>query len=152
MSDTVARGSRAAAVTLAAGLAGIAAFQLFWALGWTWGLHAASGGAYEDATTGLRAASLAAGLVLLGAALIPLARVGLWAAPVPARAVRAATWTLTAALVLGALVNVGAPTAWERWGNGSIAAVLALLALVVARSGAPVRRRARPPARALTTR
>ena len=46
-----------------------------------------------------------------------------------------ATWLLTAVLTLAAVANFPAATNWERFGVGPIALVLALLALVVARSG-----------------
>lgn len=126
---------RIVGVVLAVGLAAVAAVQVFWTLGGTWGVHAASGGVYEEVTTALRVQSAFAAVLFVAGCLVVLARVGLWTAPVSFRLVRIGAWVLTVALWLGALVNVAAPTNWERYGNGSVALVLAILALVVARAG-----------------
>lgn len=133
--ERATRIDRIVGVVLAAGLAAVAAVQMFWTLGGTWGVHAASGGAYEEVTTALRVQSAFAAVLFAVGCLVALARVGLWTAPVSFRVVRIGAWVLTVALWLGAVVNVAAPTNWERFGNGSVALVLAILALVVAGAG-----------------
>jgi hypothetical protein len=141
----VSRPVRVAAEVLWRGLAVVAGLQLYWALGGTWAVHAASGGEYSDATTGLRVQSAVVAVLLVAAILVVRARIGLWRRPpVSDRVIRAATWVLAAALALAAVVNFAAATSWERFGIGPIALVLALLALVVAGSGGERRRIHRP--------
>ena len=136
VANRATRVERVVAVLLTAGLAAVAALQLYWVLGGGWAVHAASGGAYEQVTAGLRAQSALFAVLLSGGCLLVLARVGLWAAPISFRLVRIGVWVLTAGLALAALQNVTAATDWERFANGPVALVLALLAFVVARSGA----------------
>lgn len=126
---------RLAAEALWRALVLVAGLHLYWTLGGTWAVHAASGGEFSEATTGLRVQSALMVVVLVAAVLVVRARAGLWRAPISDRAVRVAMWVLTAALALAALVNVAAATNWERFGIGPLVLVLALLSLVVARSG-----------------
>ncbi len=131
---------RGVAGVLTAGLAAVAGLHLYWTLGGTWAVHASSGGAYDEVTTGSRAQAAVMVVLLVAGCLVVLARVGLWRTSVSERALRAFAWVLAAALLLGALVNFGAATNWERLGNGSVALVLAALALAVAASGGGWRR------------
>jgi hypothetical protein len=128
----------------------VAGLHAYWMLGGTWGVHAASGGAYSDATTGLRVQSAVMAVLLVVGCLVVRARAGLWRAPVSDRVVRVAMWVLTAALTLAAVLNFAAATNWERFGIGPFVLVLALLALVVAGSGG-ARRRIHRPHRTLTS-
>ena len=135
---------RVAAEALWRTLVVLAGLHLYWLLGGTWGLHAASGGAYSDVTTGLRIQSALMVVLLVGAALVVRARAGLVRAPFSARVVRIAMWVLTALLGLTALANVAAATNCERYGIGPFVFVLALLALTVAAPGTDWRRIRRP--------
>ena len=85
---------------------------------------------------GLRIASaFAVGLWVL-AALIVLGRAGFQVSPLPPAFVRWGTWILVGVLPLGALMNFASPISWERFLCGPVALILALLCLVVGRSGA----------------
>ncbi len=131
-------------VVLSAGLVAVIALHLYWTLGGTWAVHAASGGAYSEVTTGLRVQSVVVAVVLVAACLVVWARLGLWRPPVSSRWVRGATWALAAVLALTAVVNFVASSNWERVGVGPIVLVLALLAVLVAGSGGEWRRIHRP--------
>ena len=135
---------RAAALLLSVGLIAVAGLHLYWALGGTWAVHASSGGAYSEPTTGLRVQAGVMVVLLAAGALVTLARVGLWKAFASGRVVRIAMWALAVALLLAALNNFSAATDGERFGNGPVALALGLLALVVAGSGGAWRRLHRP--------
>jgi hypothetical protein len=121
-----------AAPIAAAGLAGIACFQVALALGAPWG-QAAWGGEQTRLPPDLRVGSTVSAVVLAQAALVVLARAGHWA---PARAVsvlRWATWALVPILALSALGNFASTSRWENYLMGPLALLLSLLCLVVAR-------------------
>ena len=136
---------RVAAALLIAGLvAGPAMEHFYWILGGTWGLEGA------EASTGIRVVSAIVVLLLVLAVLVILARVGWWQqAFVSERAIRILAWVLPlfflcetiAAFGRGAF-SLGEADHWELYGPVSL--VLALLALVVARSGSAWPRLHRP--------
>lgn len=132
MAASPTRLERWSALVLAAGLVVVAGFQVYWTFG-TWGLDAASGGEL-DLTTGVRIASGVVAVALLVAAAVVLGRVGYWGSQVRFGIFRWGTWATAVMLLLGAVNNLTASTAWQR-GDGLIALALALLAFVVALSG-----------------
>ena len=139
---------RLAAEILWRTLVAVAALHVYWLLGGTWAVHAASGGTYSDITTGLRIQSALIALLLVVGCLVVRAQAGLWHAPVSDRIVRIAMWLLTTALTLAAAANLAASTNWERFAIGPFVLVLALLALIVASNGArTLPRRPLPPPR-----
>jgi hypothetical protein len=73
-------------------------------------------------------------VIWLLAALVVLRRGGYRAPLISARASRTGTWVLTGLLSLGVLLNLSSPSAWERYLQAPIAAALATLCLIVARS------------------
>jgi len=127
--------ARTAALGAAIGFGAIAVFQLTLALGAPFG-RAAWGGTHTNLSTGLRIASAVAVAFWLLAALTVLARGGSEAIPLPGGFVRWGTWLLVGLLPLGALMNFASSSVWERFLWGPLAAILAVLCLVVARSGA----------------
>lgn len=122
-----------AAASLFALLAGV---QLSLALGAPFG-DLVWGGRFEaQLSPGLRAASALAAVVLVGAALVVLARSGaLGWSPLPARILAPVTWAVAAYMVLNTLGNLMSQTVFERWALGSATAALAVLCAVVAHSG-----------------
>ncbi len=139
MAADTSRLARVSAIVVAAGLGVIAGFQLYWTFG-TWGLHEASGGSLDDPSTGTRISSGVLAILIVAAAAMVLARVGYLRPRIRFSLVRRGTWLLTVALFLGAATNLPASTAWERYGNGSIALVLAILSFVVAADGSHLHR------------
>ncbi|MGI5242421.1 hypothetical protein [Dactylosporangium sp. CA-139066] len=124
MTDTRSGWTASAA---AAGLAGVAAFQVALALGAPLG-HAAWGGAYTVLPAGLRAGSAASALFMAGAALT-LFTYGRRARPAPP-AHRWAARVLGVLLALSALANFASPSRWENYLMGPIALALSVLCLV----------------------
>jgi hypothetical protein len=125
----------------------VAGLHVYWLLGGTWAVHAASGGAYSDVTPALRAYSAVVAVLLVVACLVVRARAGLWKAPVSDRIIRIGAWVLTGCLALAALLNSAASTNVERFVIAPFVLVLAVLALVVARAGREwhgIHRRHRP--------
>ena len=129
--------ARRAAVLLAALLAVVGGFHIYWAAGGTWGMSEALGGEVDDPSVELQLASAAVALFLLVAALVGLGRVGLWGERVPFSLFRWGTWALAVALALAAVNNLAGDSAWERFAFAPLALLLALLAAVVALSPAP---------------
>lgn len=123
---------RVAALLLIVGLlAGPAGTHVYWALGGTWGLH-------QSSSTGIRVVAIMV-IALLGAAvLVVLARVGLWRqAFVSDRVIRFLAWALAGVFLAETL----AAFTWSRgepewWLYGPVSLAIALLALIVAGSGA----------------
>ena len=118
----------------AIGFIAIAAFQVALVLGAPLG-RAAWGGAYVQLPLGLRIASAFAVGVWVLAALIVLGRAGFHISPLPRAFVRWGTWILFGVLLLGALMNFASPSGWERFIWGPFTLTLAVLCLLVARSG-----------------
>ena len=128
--------ARPAAAMAASVFIVIAGFQVFWALGDSWGLSGAWGGAETDLSAGLRVASALAAALLVVGAIVVLGRAGYWAFAVPFSVLRWGLWAFVAVSALSALANFASPSNWERFLNGPIALLLALLCLIVARSAA----------------
>jgi sulfite exporter TauE/SafE len=142
--DGASRSGRLAAEVLWRALVLVAGLHTYWVLGGTWGVHAASGGAYSEPTTTLRIQSAVIAVLLIAACVVVRARAGLSRLPLPDRFVRIAMWALAATLVLAAVANLAAATNWERYAIGPLVLLLALLAFLVAGSGRDWRR-AHPP-------
>jgi F420H(2)-dependent quinone reductase len=122
---------RVAALLLIVGLlAGPVGTHVYWALGGAWGLH-------QSTSTGIRVVAVVVIVLLVGAVLVVLARVGLWQqAFVSDRVIRFFAWALAGVFLLETL----AAFTWSRgepewWLYGPVSLVIALLALVVAGSG-----------------
>ena len=90
--DGATRRARVAALLLIAGLAaGPLATHVYWMLGGTWGL----GGEGNYSATGVRVVGGVVALLLVGAVLVVLAKVGLWQqAIVSDRVIRFFAWAL----------------------------------------------------------
>jgi hypothetical protein len=122
---------RVAALLLMVGLlAGPVGTHVYWALGGTWGLH-------QSTSTGIRVVAVVVIVLLVGAVLVVLARVGLWRqAFVSDRVIRFFAWALAGVFLVETLAaftwSNGTP---EWWLYGPVSLVIALLALIVAGSG-----------------
>ncbi|WP_238012434.1 hypothetical protein KZZ52_21870 [Dactylosporangium sp. AC04546] len=120
----------------AAGFGIIALFQLALAAGAPLG-RAAWGGAHAgQLPPNLRVASLVALLIWAVAALVVLRRAGLAATVLPAGVGTWGTWVLAGLLTLGALMNLASSSPWERFIWAPLAATLAVLCFLLARSPA----------------
>ena len=133
------RSGRLAADVLWRALILVAGLHTYWVLGGTWGVHAASGGAYSEPTTSLRVQSAVIAILLVAACFVVRARAGLAAtAPGPLRAYRDVGADGDPGA--GSVANLAAATNWERYAIGPLVLLLALLAFVVAGSGRDWRR------------
>ncbi|MEX2081487.1 MAG: hypothetical protein WEC33_07700 [Dehalococcoidia bacterium] len=121
------------ALIAAGGFLLVSGFQAALALGAPWG-RAAWGGADDELSTGLRAASGFAVLVWIGAALLVLRRAAWWGEARQSGLVKGATWLLSAMLVLGVIANAASSSPWERFGWAPVTFVLMLVTAAVARS------------------
>ena len=131
-SEGTSKRVRVAAMLLIVGLAAPAGEHLYWLLGGSWALH----GSADEPTTSTRAVSAVVIVLLVAAAFVVLARVGLWQqAFVSDRVIRVSTWALAAVFVGETLANFTYSREYEWWMYGPVALVIALLALVVAGSG-----------------
>ena len=127
---------RAAALLLVAALvAGPVSTHVYWLVGGTWGLY--TNGVRDDvASTGTRVVAAVVTLLLVGAVLVVLARVGLWQqAFVSDRMIRLSAGALAGVFLLETL----AAFAWSRgtygwWLYGSVSLLIGVLALIVAGS------------------
>ncbi len=126
------------ALVASALLALAVAFQVGLAAGAPWGAAAYGGRAVPDGgalPVGYRIASGVAALTLLGAMWVVLASVSLVGrGPMSGPVLTALLWSLTAVLVLNTLGNVRGRHPVERWGAGSVTALLALLCAIMAAS------------------
>jgi hypothetical protein len=122
-------------VLAATGFAGIVIFQLALASGVDGG-HAAWGGGHADLTTGQRVGSAVAAVVWAVAALVILGRAGLWRAGRSMSLFRRGTWFFVVLLAIGAVLNFASQSRWESLLLGPLSLLLAILCIVVARSGA----------------
>jgi hypothetical protein len=121
------------AAAAAAGFIGLAGFELALTLGAPLG-RAAMGGTHTYLPAGLRIVSGIATLLWPLAALVVLGRGGYRVPLISARVSRTGTWGLVGLLSLGVLMNLASSSDWERFLQAPIAAVLAALCLVVART------------------
>jgi hypothetical protein len=122
---------RVAALVLIAGLVvGPLGTHVYWMLGGAWGLH-------QPTSIGIRVVAAVVVVLLVAAVLVVLARVGLWQQTfVSERLIRLFAWALAGVFLLETVAGF----TWSRgepewWLYGPVSLVLALLALVVARSG-----------------
>ncbi len=132
---------RVAAAVAAALLGAVAAGQVAAAAGMPVGEHL-YGGRVAEADGRLpvpyRAASGSAAVLLGALALLLLARVGLVRAPgVPTRLLTTGTWAVVVLMAVNTLGNLASTSAVERWGLGSLTALVSVLAAVAARSPLP---------------
>jgi hypothetical protein len=120
----------------AALLAVTAAFQAGLALGAPWGAAAYGGRAVADDGTlppRYRVGSALAAVVLLGAMWVVLAAGSvLDRGPVSVRVLTVALWVLVAMFALNTLANARGRHPVERWGAGSVTALLTVLCALVA--------------------
>ena len=108
-------------------LALVAVLHVYWAAGGTWALSEALGGQIDDSSAALQLAAAVIALLVVGAALVVLGRLGLWGERVRFAVFRWGAWTLTVVLLLVALGNFAAETSWERFAFAPLCVVLALL-------------------------
>jgi hypothetical protein len=125
------------AYLLSASLLALSGLHVYWALGGAWGLAAALGREEVEPSRLLQWGAAAVALALAIAAAIVLGRVGVWGSRLPWFVFSWGTWGLACAMVLAGLLNLTARTWLERLGFAPIAFALALLAILVARSGRP---------------
>jgi uncharacterized protein DUF3995 len=130
------RSRLAAGLLIAALVAGPLSTHVYWMLGGTWGLYT-DGVRDHVASTGVRIVAAVVVVLLVGAVLVVLARVGLWQQRfVPERMIRLFAWALAGVFLLETLAGF-------TWGRGEphwllyapVSLVIAALALVVAGSG-----------------
>ena len=124
-----------AAVLAAVLFAGMAAFQASLALGAPLGAHVL-GGRYPGALpTRLRTFSAIAAAILVGSALVILARAGAIGSPVGATGLLVpGSWAIAAFLVLNTLGNLASKSRLERTMFAAVTAALAVLSAYAAMS------------------
>lgn len=114
---------------------GMAAFQLSLALGAPLGAHVLGGRRPGTLANRLRAASAVAAAILVGCALVILARAGAIGWPAGARGLLGpASWAIAAYLVLNTLGNLASKSRLERTVFAAMTATLAVLSAYVALS------------------
>jgi hypothetical protein len=112
-------------------LAGPLGTHVYWALGGTWGLH-------RSTSTGIRVVAVVVIVLLVAAVLVVLARVGLWQQTfVSDRVTGFFAWALVGVFLLETLAGF----TWSRgehewWLYAPVSLLIALLALILAGSGA----------------
>lgn len=131
------RGIRMVAIAAAAIFTGVAAFQIAMALGAPWGALASGGGHEGQLSPVLRIGSGIAGGSLLWMALVVLARGGVTMpiTPVPARRLKAFTWTIAGFMVFNTVANLASQSSSEQLLFAPITALLAVLTVLVAARG-----------------
>jgi hypothetical protein len=124
------------ALVAAALLALAVAFQIGLALGAPWGAAAYGGRAVLKGgvlPVAYRCASGVAALTLLGATWVVLASAALVArGPIPGSVLTITLWCLTGTFVLNTFGNARGSHPIERWGAGTVTALLAVLCAVLA--------------------
>jgi hypothetical protein len=124
-----------AAVLAAILFLGMAAFQASLALGAPLGAHVLGGRHPGTLPNRLRAFSAIAAVILVGGALVILARAGALGRPADAMGLLApASWAIAAFLVLNTLGNLASKSRIERTVFAAITAILAVLSAYVALS------------------
>ena len=130
-----ARTTRMAARSAASLLVVAGGFQLALAAGAPWG-HAAWGGQQVVLPRELRLASVGSAAFLFAGAFLISARGGLWKTNlVPTVVLHWCAWLLTAATALSAVGNLASSSNWERFLNGPLVGLLAILCTVVCLKG-----------------
>jgi hypothetical protein len=119
------------AVVAAAGVAGMATFQILLAVGVPLG-HAAFGGANAVLPAKLRGASAISALVFVAAFYVVLARAGLLGVARGSLPVRVGIWVLAVIVGLSTLANGVSHSRWERFLMAPIGLVLTACFVVVA--------------------
>ena len=127
------------AITLAAGLLVVVAFQVALTMGAPMGAAAMGGVNSGRLPDELRVVTGLSAVAWSFAALVVLARGDRAVVPVRGAVVRVGTWVLVGLLALGSLMNVASSGPWERFGWGPFTFILFGLCLVLARSGYPTR-------------
>ena len=125
---------RFAATVVATAFTAVAGCEVFWALGGSRGLSGAWGGSHNHLPVGLRLASAFAAILLVAGAMIVLGRARYLASHDRLGIFRWGTWALVAVMMLSAIANFASSSSLERFQNGPVALLLALLCLIVARS------------------
>jgi cytochrome bd-type quinol oxidase subunit 2 len=126
----------AALLLIACLIAGPMSTHIYWMLGGTWGLHRSVGGHIEQSTsTGIRVVATIVVALLIAAAFVVLARVGLWRQTlVPDKVIRFLAWVIAVIFLLETLASLTWSRQYEWWLYAPASLVIALLALVVAGS------------------
>jgi hypothetical protein len=122
------------ALVAAAGVVGMAIFQILLALGFPLG-HAAFGGANGVLPARLRGASAISALVFVAAFYVVLARAGLLGVARESAPVRVGIWVLAVIVGLSTLANSASHSRWERFLMAPIGLVLTACFVVVALDG-----------------
>jgi len=112
----------------------VAGCEVFWALGGSRGLSGAWRGGHDHLPVELRLASAFAAILLVAAAIVVLGRARYWASRDRFGILRRGTWALAVVMILSAMANFASSSSLERFQNGPVALLLALLCLIVARS------------------
>jgi hypothetical protein len=123
-----------AAVLAAILFLGMAAFQASLALGAPLGAHVLGGRFPGALPNRLRALSAVAAAILVGCALVILARAGAIGWPAGATGLAPASWAITAFLVLNTIGNLASKSRLERTVFATTTAALAVLSAHVALS------------------
>ena len=108
----------------------VALLHAFWALGGTWALEESLGEGNPIPPTWL---IWMVALLAVVAALGVLARVGLWGKSIPRLIPLVGAWALFVCLIGVTVLNASTGRPWEMYLIAPICAVLAVLALIVAR-------------------
>jgi len=125
---------RFAATVVATAFIAVAGCEVVWALGGSRWLSGAWGGSHDHLPLGLRLASAFAAVQLVAGAIIVLGRARYWASDDRLGILRWGTWALVVVMMLSATANIASSSSLERFQNGPVALLLALLCLIVARS------------------
>ncbi len=119
------------ALVAAAGVAGMATFQILLAMGLPLG-HAAFGGSNAVLSAKLRVASVISALLFVAAFYVVLARGGLLGVASESVTVRITIWVLAAIFGLSTLANIASRSRWERFLMAPVALVLTACCVAVA--------------------
>lgn|ERR1017187_958277 len=119
------------ALVAAAGVAGMATFQILLAMGLPLG-HAAFGGTNAVLPAKLRVASVISALLFVAAFYVVLARGGLFGVASESGPVRITIWVLAAIFGLSTLANIASRSRWERFLMAPVGLVLTACCVAVA--------------------
>lgn len=119
-------------ITAAALFTGFAGFQTALALGAPWGDHVWGGAFTDQLSVGMRLASAAAAVVLLGMATVVLARAGAIRRFREWRPLTGVTWGVAGYMALNTVGNLASQSDLERYLFGNATLVMAVLTAFVA--------------------